>query len=101
MKKTLAEKRRHLLVDTNAPLDTKMILNEVKEQYVKFFGVFGLADANVYVSIASGKLILSCKNTEKDKLIFVLASANKINGERVYFRTKKVSGTINALLKAQ
>ena len=99
MKKTLKPKIRHILVETNLILSEKEYYNLIKWQYLQFYGIFGLSQLNLHVSFAVDKLIVSCNNSEKDKLIFVLATINRANEVPVYFRAKMVSGTIKSLVK--
>lgn len=97
MKKTLRKKQRHLLVETNSKADEKSLLELIQNQYLKFFGVFGLSEADIKLQTSGDKLVFTCNYTEKDKLIFVLSTINQANGKKIYFQTKKVSGTIRAL----
>lgn len=96
MKKTLKPKTRHLLIETNSKFTEKEYFDIIRNQYIQFYGIMGLSHLNLKTSLTNKKLIVSCNHTEKEKLIFTLATINKINNAPVYFRTKKVSGTINS-----
>jgi len=102
IKPTMREKKRYVLfaLESEAPLNEETVKRGTYAALISFLGEYGasLASPKFIGYRASDNLgVLRCDHEEVEKVKAALALCRTIDGKKVAFRLKKVSGTILSL----
>jgi ribonuclease P/MRP protein subunit POP5 len=98
------DKRRYLSlkVDTEIPVDKKLILEVIQNAVLRFFGEYGASKANIklikYIP-EKNQIIIRCSHIMVEKVRASIASIIAIKNFPATIHTENISGTLKALNK--
>jgi ribonuclease P/MRP protein subunit POP5 len=98
------EKRRYLLlkIESDLPIEKKLIFNIVQDSVLRFFGEYGASKANlkvIKVLPEKKEAVIRSSHIMVEKVRASIASITSINGKPATIHVENISGTIKALFK--
>lgn len=94
----MREKQRWILVDALG-LGEGEFEDCAREAVKEFLGIAGASRANARPEVVKGNFVVKCVASQLDEVIAALAFKREFSEKRVSLRVRRVSGTLDSLLK--
>jgi ribonuclease P/MRP protein subunit POP5 len=98
------ERRRYLALEVQSeePLNGRLVMGAVEASVHRFFGEYGASQANLklikYIP-ENSQLVIRCSHKALEQVMAAIASTIEINGKTAAIHVVGVSGTLKALSK--